>query len=80
MLYNDYSDHYPWFSNGITSTVLSDFHYCPWCGSWHTGTCSRVKSIEYYPDGSIKRVEFHDDKPIDKPVRWAYVCDEWKEI
>ena len=84
MLYNNYSDSYPWFSNGTTSTISNDFHYCSWCGSWHTGTCPRVKAIEYYLDGSIKRVKFHDeDKPIkdeSKPVKLAYICDEWREV
>jgi len=27
---------------------------------WHGPTCPRVKAIEYYPDGSVKRVEFVD--------------------
>lgn len=33
---------------------------CGWCGLLHTGVCPRVKVIEYYPDGQIKRVEFHE--------------------
>lgn len=33
---------------------------CPHCGLIHETTCSRIKSIEYHPDGSIKRVEFLD--------------------
>ena len=37
---------------------------CGWCSSetskvYHTGYCPQVKAIEYYPDGSVKRVEFH---------------------
>lgn len=32
---------------------------CPYCGLLHAGTCSRVKAIEYYQDGTVKRVEFH---------------------
>lgn len=31
---------------------------CQWCGAYHTGVCRRVKSIDYYPDGTIKRIEF----------------------
>ena len=36
---------------------------CPWCsGPWnqvyHSGVCPRVRAIEYYPNGMIKRVEF----------------------
>lgn len=31
---------------------------CMWCHGYHTGTCPKVRSIEYHPNGSIKRVEF----------------------
>jgi hypothetical protein len=31
---------------------------CPYCGLYgHTGVCPRVASIEYYPNGTVKRVE-----------------------
>lgn len=40
---------------------------CPWCSNpqagsltYHQGPCPRVKSVEYNPDGSIKKVEFRD--------------------
>ncbi len=32
---------------------------CHYCGQFHTGMCDRIKSIEYYQDGTIKRIEFH---------------------
>ena len=39
---------------------------CPYCGSFpHQGVCPSVKAIEYFQDGSIKRVEFKT--PIDYP-------------
>ena len=32
---------------------------CQWCGCGpHIGKCPEVKSMEYHPDGTIKRVEF----------------------
>ena len=32
---------------------------CAHCGSGpHLGTCPSVKAFEYYPDGTIKRVEY----------------------
>ncbi len=36
---------------------------CPYCSdaiqkTYHGGVCPKVKSIEYYPDGSIKKVDF----------------------
>lgn len=32
---------------------------CLYCGAaqTHTGVCHRIKSIEYYPDGTMKKVE-----------------------
>jgi len=33
---------------------------CRWCGSYHNTACPKVKAIEYHRDGSVKRVEFHD--------------------
>ena len=32
---------------------------CPHCGLVHLTTCPRIKVIECYADGTIKRVEFH---------------------
>lgn len=33
---------------------------CPYCGGLpHTGKCPLVSAIEYHPDGTVKRVEFH---------------------
>ena len=37
--------------------------YCPHCGVGHAGMCWQVKAIEYHPDGTIKRVEYHDPNP-----------------
>lgn len=31
---------------------------CRWCGMMHGPQCPTVKAFEYYPDGSVKRVEF----------------------
>ena len=39
---------------------------CQWCGFQHIdgGTCPRVKALEYYADGTVKRVEFHEPAPV----------------
>jgi len=39
---------------------------CPWCSSplysvYHVGFCPRVKAIEYYENGTMKRVEFREE-------------------
>ena len=36
--------------------------HCPYCGNIHDGVCPKVKAIEYHPNGTVKRVEFHDWK------------------
>ena len=41
---------------------------CPHCSgngiqTIHGGTCPRIKAIEYHPDGTTKRIEFHELKP-----------------
>lgn len=38
---------------------------CPHCGMLHGGICHLVKAIEYYPDGTVKRIEFKG--PADYP-------------
>lgn len=31
---------------------------CPHCGLGHPGSCSRVRAIEYWPNGMIKKIEY----------------------
>lgn len=31
---------------------------CRWCGMIHGPKCPSVKAMEFYSDGSVKRVEF----------------------
>lgn len=44
---------------GTTSGTVS-LPTCEHCGAYHTGRCHRIKAIEYYQNGSMKRVEYHD--------------------
>lgn len=39
-------------------TLAAPVAHCPYCGSGHAGTCPRIKAIEYFENGMIKRVEF----------------------
>lgn len=50
-------------------TSYIDAHACRWCGLIHKGTCHRVEEIEYFPDGTVKRVRFRgdDDQPLTVP-------------
>lgn len=46
------------------NTSVSPITACQWCGVIHlTAKCPQVKAIEYFENGTVKRVEFHDDKP-----------------
>lgn len=31
---------------------------CRWCGLRHDTLCHLVKALEFFPDGTVKRVEF----------------------
>jgi len=40
--------------------MVNDMTYqCPHCGMFHSGVCPKIKSIEYFPNGSVKKVEYH---------------------
>ena len=50
---------------------------CRWCATSHEGRCSTVKAIEYFPDGSVKRVEFFVPADFIQPMpsdpnRWRF--------
>jgi hypothetical protein len=49
-------------------STASNNGMCPHCGMGHTGTCPRIKAIDYYPDGTTKRVEYHEPKPVAWPM------------
>ena len=34
---------------------------CPYCGAYHEGMCPRVEELEYYPDGTLKRVRLRQE-------------------
>lgn len=34
---------------------------CEHCGAHHAGRCHRIKAIDYYPNGTMKRVEYVDN-------------------
>ena len=42
--------------------MYQEIGYCRYCSThnswtWHSGFCPKIKNIEYYPDGTIKKVE-----------------------
>lgn len=43
---------------------------CEHCGGWHSGQCPRVKAVEYWPNGTVKKIEYHDGKStVDEKAR-----------
>ena len=70
-MFNDFqttTTTYPWpytpTPPGTTPEPSNDA--CPHCSGafsqvFHGGRCPQVKSIEYYPNGSIKKVEFNNE-------------------
>ena len=47
---------------------------CPFCSGGHTGVmCPKVKTVEFYEDGSVKRVDFKDAGKGFQSIK------EWKE-
>ncbi len=53
--------YYPDWSNPAVKHSATT--QCGYCGTWHTGMCSRVNRIEYYRDGTVKSVEVFSDQP-----------------
>lgn len=42
---------------------------CAWCGAIHPNVvCPRVKALEYFQDGSLKRVEFKTASDYGPPI------------
>lgn len=53
--------------NSLTSVYnysTGTFITCQHCGTVHLGMCYRIKTIEYYPNGSVKKVEYHEPVSI----------------
>lgn len=44
---------------------------CGHCGGYHIGTCPRVKAVEYHPNGTVKRVEYHEPHPVHVQTPWV---------
>ena len=50
----------------VTTTGLPRENACPYCSSdsvqvYHQGKCPKIKSIEYYENGTIKKVDFEEE-------------------
>jgi hypothetical protein len=44
------------------STAGHDTLTCEHCGKVHSEPCPRIKAIDYFPCGTIRRVEYHDGR------------------
>jgi len=61
------NDGIPMTGISVTSVTMTGYcHYCsqPALGHYifHGGMCPKVKAMEYYPGGGVKRVVFHSDE------------------
>ncbi len=46
------------------NTAGNMMNTCAHCGMYHpNGVCPRIKAIEYWPNGTMKRVEYHATVP-----------------
>jgi hypothetical protein len=51
---------------------------CPYCGFLHKALCSKIRAIEYFEDGTVKRVEFHSPAPlVGPPQPWTTTAPQW---
>lgn len=47
----------------------TSFATCQWCGAIHPKTlCPRARAIDYYQDGTVKRVEFWESPKLTQIV------------
>jgi len=59
---------------GTTGESVDRIGYCPYCSNppWsyisHCGKCPRVKAEEYYPDGTLRRIEFHGNNAMPRKL------------
>ena len=64
------------------TTTASLQEVCRWCGSLHGHLCPAVKALEYYPDGTVKRVEFVGPLPVSQPtpdgLRTTWTNSQWQ--
>lgn len=45
---------------------------CKHCGTIHGPLCPFIKAVEYYENGTVKRVEYHNRPPLNpNPFPWA---------
>lgn len=52
----------------MTSTSdITNIPSCTFCGGYHSGVCSRVEEIEYFENGTIRRVKLRTYEPPPPP-------------
>ena len=59
--------HQPSITSGVPIGTAAVGNCCPYCSTveriiYHAGVCPQIKSVEYYPDGRIKKIELHELK------------------
>ena len=54
-------------SDMATTLTTEPQRSCQWCGRYHPGRCPEVKSLEFFQNGMVKRIEFVDGRVIETP-------------
>lgn len=49
---------------------------CSYCALLHHGECPRVSAREHFPDGTLRRVEFHSERDRYVPLGTTRVMTE----
>ncbi len=60
IIYNDY------ITLDSVGNYENQVHWCKYCGKYHCSTCPRIESIEYYPNGTVKKIVFKQDYEYEK--------------
>lgn len=58
---------------------LAKQNQCPYCDNTHEGQCPKVKAIEYFENGQVKRIEFRSLSDYLPPVQ-PLPDYRWKKI
>ena len=48
-------------------TTSAEIEKCIFCRGMHMGRCPIVKSVEYFPNGTVKKVEYITGDKIEIP-------------
>lgn len=54
----------------MNRNATGEMEKCKYCGNYHGGHCPLVRAIEYFPNGMVKRVEYHESRANEAIINW----------